>query len=162
MNGHFGSQILFIAEDGSATQRVKRLAMMDQDGHNIRYLSDGRNIVVTPRFSPDGREITYTEISNGRVQVILKHLVTGQQEVLETAQGTSTFSPRFSPDGRGIVYSLALNGNTDIYYMDLQTRGRERVTTAPSAETSPSKLVFVSLAFLVCHLSILLVRRCTD
>ncbi|MBB25024.1 MAG: Tol-Pal system beta propeller repeat protein TolB [Geminicoccus sp.] len=138
MDGHFGSQILFIAEDGSATQRVKRLAMMDQDGHNIRYLSDGRNIVVTPRFSPDGREITYTEISNGRVQVILKHLVTGQQEVLETAQGTSTFSPRFSPDGRGIVYSLALNGNTDIYYMDLQTRGRERVTRAPSAETSPS------------------------
>ena len=138
VDGHFDSQILFIAEDGSATSRVKRLALMDQDGHNIRYLSDGGSIVLTPRFSPDGREITYTEINGGRVRVILRHLMTGQQEVLETAEGTSTFSPRFSPDGRGIVYSLALNGNTDIYYMDLQTRARERLTMDASAETSPS------------------------
>lgn len=138
IDGHYTSQIVFIAEDGGATSRVKRLAIMDQDGHNIRYLSDGSSIVLTPRFSPDGDEITYTEINSGRVRVILRHLVTGQQEVLETAEGTSTFSPRFSPDGRGIVYSLALNGNTDIYYMDLQTRARERLTMEPSAETSPS------------------------
>lgn len=138
IDGHYASQIVFIAEDGSATSRVKRLAIMDQDGHNIRYLSDGSSIVLTPRFSPDGDEITYTEINSGRVRVILRHLVTGQQEVLETAEGTSTFSPRFSPDGRGIVYSLALNGNTDIYYMDLQTRARERLTMDASAETSPS------------------------
>ena len=138
IDGHYASQIVFIAEDGSATSRVKRLAIMDQDGHNIRYLSDGSSIVLTPRFSPEGDEITYTEINSGRVRVILRHLVTGQQEVLETAEGTSTFSPRFSPDGRGIVYSLALNGNTDIYYMDLQTRARERLTMDASAETSPS------------------------
>ena len=138
VDGHYDSQILFIAEDGTATSRIKRLAVMDQDGHNIRYLSDGRSIVLTPRFSPDGREITYTEITSGRVQVILKHLLTGQQEVLETTEGTSTFSPRFSPDGRGIIYSLSLNGNTDIYYMDLQTRARERLTMDASAETSPS------------------------
>ena len=73
--------------------------MMDQDGHNIRYLSDGRNIVVTPRFSPDGRDITYTEISSG-VQVILKHLVTGQQ-VLETARGLRLSRPGSPRTGGG-------------------------------------------------------------
>ena len=101
--GYFDTRIIYVAESGPKNLREKKLAIMDQDGHNIRYLSDGSSIVLTPRFSPDGDEITYTEINSGRVRVILRHLVTGQQEVLETAEGTSTFSPRCSPDGRGIV-----------------------------------------------------------
>ena len=103
------------------TKRIKRLAIMDQDGENHRYLTDGSNLVLTPRFSPSTQDITYLSYRNNRPRVYLLNIETGQQEVLGDFPGM-TFAPRFSPDGTQVVMSLASNGNTDIYEMDLRTR----------------------------------------
>jgi len=135
--GYFDTRIAFVDETGTKGERVKRLALMDQDGANLRYLTDGRHLVLTPRFAPKDQEILYISYQTGEPQVFLYNLETGQQEVLGRFPGM-TFAPRFSPDGRQVVMSLAQDGNTDIYVMELATRQLRRLTRSPAIETSPS------------------------
>ena len=135
--GYFDTRIVYISETGPAERRVKRLSIMDQDGANHRFLSDGDTLVLTPRFSPTQQEITYLAYYNDQPRVYLFNIDTGQQEVLGDFPGM-TFAPRFSPDGNQVVMSLAENGNSDIHIMDLRTRQLQRLTTHPSIDTAPS------------------------
>ena len=136
-NGYFDTRIVYIAESGPAINRVKRLAIMDQDGANHRFLSDGRNLVLTPRFSPSQQQITYLAFVNGKPRVYMYDLETGRQEILGDFPGM-TFAPRFSPDGGKIIFSLSKNGNSDLYVMDLRSRKSQRLTDSPSINTGPS------------------------
>ncbi len=123
--GYFDTRIVFVDESGSKTDRKKRLAIMDQDGANVRYLSQGGDLVLTPRFSPNRQEITYMSFGNGEPRVYLLQLETGQREVVGNFPGM-TFSPRFSPDGQKVVMSLQQDGNSNIYAMDLRSRATTR------------------------------------
>lgn len=136
-DGYFDSRIVYVAETGPQDNRVKRLAIMDQDGENHRFLTDGKTLVLTPRFSPSTQEITYLSYFNNRPRVYLFNIDTGQQEVLGDFPGM-TFAPRFSPDGNRVIMSLAQAGNSDIYTMDLATRRATRLTDHPAIDTSPS------------------------
>jgi TolB protein len=136
-DGYFDSRIVYVAESGPFDRRVKRLAIMDQDGENHRYLTDGSYIVLTPRFSPSTQEITYLSYYNNRPRVYLFNIDSGQQEVLGDFPGM-TFAPRFAPDGNRVIMSMAQNGNTEIYSMDLRTRKVTRLTNNPAIDTSPS------------------------
>lgn len=135
--GYFDSRIVYIAESGTASARVKQLAIMDQDGANHQFLTDGEHLVLTPRFSPTSQEITFMAYFNNTPRVYLLDIDTGRREVLGDFPGM-TFAPRFSPDGRKVIMSLAVDGNTDIYVMDLPTRSIVRLTTDPAIDTSPS------------------------
>jgi len=136
-DGYFDTRIVYIAESGPQNRRVKRLAIMDQDGANHRFLTDGGALVLTPRFSPTTQEITYLSYVSKVPRVYLFNLTTGQQEVLGDFPGM-TFAPRFSPDGNKVIMSLARQGNTEIYEMDLRTRQITRLTNHPAIDTSPS------------------------
>ncbi|HYE52168.1 MAG TPA: Tol-Pal system beta propeller repeat protein TolB [Azospirillaceae bacterium] len=136
-DGYFDTRVVYIAESGPAQQRVKRLSIMDQDGEGNRFLTDGRVLVLTPRFSPTAQEITYLSYFNNRPRVYLFNIDTGRQEVLGDFPGM-TFAPRFSPDGNRVIMSLAQNGNTDIYTLDLRTRRQSRITDHPGIDTAPS------------------------
>jgi len=135
-DGYFDTRIVYIAESGPLTKRVKRLAIMDQDGENHRFLTDGRNLVLTPRFSPNQQEITYLSYSNNRPRVYLYNIDSGQQEVVGDFPGM-TFAPRFSPDGNAVIMSMAQDGNSDVFTMDLRTRAIRRLTNDPAIDTSP-------------------------
>lgn len=147
--GYFDSRIVYVSETGSAAHRIKRLAIMDQDGANHTYLTDGRTLVLTPRFSANSQKITYMAYYNDRPRVYIYDISTGEQRVLGDFKGM-TFAPRFSPDGREVIMSLSKNGNSDIYTMDLSSRQVERLTNDNSINTSPSyspdgkKVVFES------------------
>lgn len=136
-SGYFDSRIVYVAESGPKDNRVRRLAIMDQDGANHKYLTDGRNMVLTPRFSPRRQEITYLSYVNMQPRVYLFNIQTGRQELLGNFNGM-TFAPRFSPDGDAVVMSHADRGNSDIYVMDLRTRQPKRLTFDPAIDTSPS------------------------
>ena len=136
-NGYFDSRIVYISESGSQKYRVKRLAIMDQDGANQRYLTDGNALVLTPRFSPTRQQITYMSYERGAPRVYLYDLASGSRQLLGDFPGM-TFAPRFSPDGNRVVMSMASNGNTDIYDLDLGSRTKRRLTTDPSIDTAPS------------------------
>ncbi len=136
-DGYFDSRIVYIAESGPPNRRKKRLAIMDQDGANHRFLTDGRDLVLTPRFSPTAQEITYLSYFHDQPRVYILDIDTGQQEVVGDFPNM-TFAPRFSVDGNKIIMSLATNGNSDIYTMDLRTREVVRLTRHPAIDTSPS------------------------
>ncbi len=135
--GYFDSRVVFIDESGPAERRVKRLAIMDQDGANVHYLTKGADLVITPRFSPSTQEITYMEYGQGDPRVYLYNIETGQREVVGNFPGMS-FSPRFSPDGQRIIMSLQEGGNSNLFVMDLRSKSTTRLTDTPAIDTSPS------------------------
>jgi TolB protein len=136
-SGYFDTRIVYISEAGPANRRIKRLSIMDQDSANHRFLTDGRALVLTPRFSPTAQEITYLSYAAGRPRVYLYNIDTGQQEIIGDFPGM-TFAPRFSPDGNKVIMSMAKDGNSEIYTMDLRTRRVQRLTRHPAIDTSPS------------------------
>jgi len=134
--GYFDTRIVFISESGPATKRNKRLTVMDEDGANPKFLSNGY-LVLTPRFNPTAQMIAYMSYISGKPRVYLFDMESGRQEML--GQFTNmTFSPRFSPDGNRVVMTLEQGGNSDIYVMDLRSRSMTRLTSDPSIDTSPS------------------------
>ncbi len=135
--GYFDTRVVYISETGPANKRIKRLAIMDLDGANHRFLTDGKHLVLTPRFSPTRQEITYLSYFNKKPRVYIYNIDTGQQEVLGDFPGM-TFAPRFSPDGNQVIMSLALNGNSDIFTMDIRTRKVQKLTRNPAIDTSAS------------------------
>jgi TolB protein len=136
--GYFDTRVVFIDESGAKNSRQKRLAIMDQDGANVRYLSNGKSIVLTPRFSPNRQEITYMSYESGQPRVYLLQIETGQRELVGNFPGM-TFAPRFSPDGQKVIMSLMRDdGNSNIFAMDLRSRNTTRLTDSVAIDTSPS------------------------
>jgi TolB protein len=147
--GYFDTRVVFVAESGSKTARIKRLAVMDQDGANPSYITDGSYIVMTPRFSSTSQEITYMALRPTGSSIYLLNLQTGRTETVGKFPGM-VFAPRFSPDGTKVAFSVEKGGNSDIYVLDLRSRASTRITTDPAIDTSPSfspdgsKIVFNS------------------
>ena len=135
--GYFDTRIIYVSETGLKTQRYKKLAIMDQDGANVKYLTLGNELVLTPRFSPTNQLVTYLSYFRNLPRVYLLDIETGAQEVVGDFPGM-TFAPRFSPDGKKIIMSFAKDGNSDIYTMDLESRVVEKITEHSSIDTSPS------------------------
>ena len=135
--GYFDTRIVFISESGPAIKRVKRLAIMDEDGANPNFLTRGDYMVLTPRFNPTAQMIAYMSYIGTKPRVYLFDIETGKQEMLGDFPNM-TFSPRFSPDGNKVALTLEENGNSDIYVMDLRNRQTTRLTTDPAIDTAPS------------------------
>jgi TolB protein len=134
--GYFDSRIVFIDETGPKDRRVKRLAIMDQDGFGVRYLTRGDDLVLTPRFSPSTQEITYMAYGQGQPRVYLLNIETGQREVVGNFPGM-TFAPRFSPDGQRVIMSLQQGPNANLFVMDLRSKQTTRLTDTPAIDTAP-------------------------
>ncbi len=143
--GYFDTRIVFIAESGSAMARKKKLAIMDEDGANPSFLTNGSYMVLTPRFSPTAQTIAYMSYIAGKPRVYLFDIESGRQEVLGNFPNM-TFSPRFSPDGNKVAMTLESGGNSDIYVMDLRTRASQAVDLRSGDR----------------HLALLLTRRHAD
>ena len=135
--GYFDTRIAYVAESGPPKQRIKRLAIMDQDGANHRFLTNGKNLVLTPRFSPSQQELTYLSFINRIPRVYLLDIETGRQEIVGDFPGM-TFAPRFSPLGDEVIMTLADKGNSDIYTLNLKTNISKQLTKYPGIDTSPS------------------------
>lgn len=137
-SGYFDTRIVYVAESGPGTRKVKRLAIMDQDGENHKYLTDGGSLVLTPRFSPNTQSILYMSYSGREPRVFLRDLQTGREESLGRFNGIS-FAPRFNHDGSRMLMSIASGGTTTINEMDLRSRSMRRLTNNPGTiDTSPS------------------------
>ena len=135
--GYFDTRIVFVDESGPKERRIKRLALMDQDGANVRYLTRGDDLVLTPRFSSAADTITYMSYTQGDPKVYLMNIETGQREMVSNFPGMS-FSPRFSPDGQRVIFSLQRGGSSNLFEMDLRSKATTRLTDTPVIDTAPS------------------------
>ena len=147
--GYFDTRIVYVAGSGPRDRRVKRLAIMDQDSANNRYLTDGSWLVLTPRFHPTQDEIVFMSYANNRPRVYSFNLGSGAQRVLGEFQGI-TFAPRFAPDGSHVIMSVTRGGGSDIVTVGLNGGGAQRLTNSGAIDTSPcyspdgSQIVFNS------------------
>lgn len=137
--GYFDTRVAYVSETGPLNNRTKRIAIMDQDGANNRYITDGSTIAITPRFSPTLQEIVYMAYGdrNTPPKVYLQNVDSNRRELMGNFPGMS-FAPRFSPDGTKVAMSLSQDGRTNLYEMDVRGRGMRRLTNSPAIDTSPS------------------------
>ena len=146
---YFDSRVVYVSETGPKARRIKRLAIMDQDGANHRFLTNGQSIVLTPRFAPNQQSIVYMSYV-GRIPSIYVYDIGSGKQRLVVQNVATTFGPRFSPDGRYILFSMATSGNTDLYRVAATGGTPQRLTSSPGIDTggsySPdgSRIVFES------------------
>ncbi len=134
--GYFDTRVVFVDETGPKERRIKRLAIMDQDGASVSYITRGDDLVLTPRFSTTDQVITYMSYGQGDPKVYLYNTQTRQREVVGNFPGMS-FSPRFSPNGDMVIMSLQQGGNSNLFVMDLRSRATTRLTDTAAIDTAP-------------------------
>jgi TolB protein len=135
--GYFDTKLVYISEERSKNIISKKIAIMDYDGNNHQYLTNGKNLVITPRFSPDGKKIAYLSFSNKKPTVYLLDLLSKKEKILGNFSGMS-FAPRFSPDGKKLIFSLTKKGSTNIFIQNLDENNINQVTNNRHINTSPS------------------------
>ncbi|MFC4293325.1 Tol-Pal system beta propeller repeat protein TolB [Sphingorhabdus arenilitoris] len=133
----FDSRIAYIAESGPKGNRVKRLAIMDSDGANHKFITSGQSTALTPRYSPNYRSILYLSYTDGNPRIYVYDVDSGRQRLI-TQSSNPTFAPRWSPDGQTILYSMAIAGNTDIYKISVNGGEPVRLTNAPGIDVGGS------------------------
>jgi TolB protein len=133
----FDSKIAYIAETGPKDNRVKRLAIMDSDGANHRFITNGQSTALTPRYSPDYSKIAYLSYVGERMRIYVYDVGSGRQ-TLVTENSNATMAPRWSPDGRTILFSMATGGNTDIYTVPATGGTPRRLTDTPGIDVGGS------------------------
>ena len=138
-DGYFDTRVVFIDESGTKQKRVKKLAIMDQDGFNPRTLPVSGDLLLTPRFSPTSNEVTFMSFGTGVPRVFVYNIDTNQKEIVGDFP-TMSFAPRYSPDGNKIVMSLQSEDgeNSNIFEMNLQSRQLRQVTNVAAINTAPS------------------------
>ncbi|NOG68846.1 Tol-Pal system protein TolB [Roseicella sp. DB1501] len=147
--GYFDTRVVYVAETGPRDRRTRRLAIMDQDGENHRFLTDGSSAALTPRFHPNAQQIAFMSYARGEPKVYLFNLDGGRPEPLGNFPGM-TLSPRFSPDGRSVVLSATRGNDANIYVVDLGSRRERQLTSGGGLDVSPcfspdgSQIVFNS------------------
>lgn len=147
--GYFDTRIVYVSRTGNLHHPVLRLAVMDQDGENNRFLTDGRWEALTPRFHPTKDEIAFLSYIYSRPRVYLFDLGSGQRSLLGDFPGM-TFAPHFSPDGTKVIFALAHGSGSDIYTYDLATQRSTQITNSGAIDVSPdyspegSRIVFNS------------------
>jgi TolB protein len=137
--GYFDTRVVFVDESGPKDKRVKKLAIMDQDGFNPRTLPVGGDLLLTPRFSPSSMELTYMSFGSGVPRVYIYNIETNQKEIVGDFPNMS-FAPRYSPNGQSVVMSLQSDDgrNSDIFELDLRSRQLTQLTDIAAINTAPS------------------------
>lgn len=148
--GYFNTQVVFVEEQGPrGKSRVYRIGKMDYDGENLTYVTNGKNRVLSPRISPDNREIVYLAYHNKDAQIHVHDTQSKSSKLLAKFEGMS-FAPRFSPDGKEILMSVEKRGTSAIYLRNVGGSAMTPLTqhqcidTSPSFSPDQSQIVFVS------------------
>lgn len=135
--GTFDTRIAYVAESGIGDARLKRIAVMDSDGANHRFLTGGEALALTPRLPPKGGQIAYVSFAGGRPNIRLIELSSGQERPLIPGD-TISFAPRYSPDGSRLLFSMMTGANSDIYVTGAGGGTAQRLTTSPGVDTDAS------------------------
>jgi TolB protein len=137
-SGHFDSKILYVSESGSSRNRIKRLASIDFDGENHRFLTDGRDLVVSPIFSKKRDEVLYVRYFQNKPQIFSLDTQNLRSKKLGGFRIT-TLSPSAHPKDSNLVLLSAIeDGNSDIYEINISENAARKLTKNPGIDTTPS------------------------
>ncbi|WP_333023360.1 protein TolB [Wolbachia endosymbiont of Pentidionis agamae] len=147
--GYLDTRIAYVAEEKEEQKYVRRIAVMNHDGKNLKYLTDGNKFVSTPRFSPNGKKIIYIAYINDKSYLMLRDLKKNDVSVAAVFDGVSS-APRFSSSGKSLLISHSYDGKTSILSLDLDKKKKKEViknlyiNTSPSFSPNQKSIVFSS------------------
>lgn len=133
VRGVAATRIAYVTQDGPRYQ----LLIADADGHSHRPALASREPLISPAWSPDGRELAYVSFERGQAQVWVQDVVSGRRRVLAAWRGSNS-APAWSPDGQRIALALSRDGLTQIYVMDRAGGEPQRITRSASIDTEPA------------------------
>ncbi len=148
--GHFNSRITYIAESGTLTKRIKKLALINFDGSDQKFLTDGSDLVLTPAFSRNRDEIFYLRYFLNKPHIFKINLNNNKSNKLAGFTDTN-FSPAPHPtDSSKILLTAIIDQNIDIYEFNMLSNELKRITSNEAIDTTPSyspdgsKIIFAS------------------
>lgn len=143
--GSFDSNLAFI----STATGNKELYLSEIDGHNVRRITNHRNLVLNPDFSPQGRELVYTSYREDNPNLYRRSIFNRTEARISAREGLN-IAARYSPNGRELAVTLSKDGNTELYLLGANGKIHKRLTNAWGIDVDPSwsplgdKIAFVS------------------
>ena len=135
--GAFATRIAYITVKGTAPKRTFTLQLADADGYNPQTILESPQPILSPAWSPDGRQIAYVSFESGNSAIYVQNVLTGQRRVVASGRGINS-APAWSPDGRKLAMTRSLDGNPEIYVLYLDANRFQRVTDNPAIDTEPT------------------------
>ena len=138
IKGVFSTRVAYISVTGRGEERVYRLIVADADGNNEFVLLESGQPIMSPAWSPDGRQLAYVSFESGRAAVYVQTLRTGTRREVSARPGVNN-APAWSPDGRKLALTLSdADGNLDVHVLTLLGGDSVRLTSRRSIDTEPS------------------------
>lgn len=143
--GVFASRIAYVNKSG----RKYTLLVADADGENAQAALSSLQPIISPNWSPDGRQLAYVSFEHGKATVIGQNVLTGQRRILANFKGSNS-APAWSPDGRQLVVTLSRDGISQLYLIGADGEGARRLTSSNAIDTEAtftpdgSQVYFVS------------------
>ncbi len=147
--GAFDTRIAYVTELRSGGTSKYALNVADSDGFNPQVVLESKAPIVSPAWSPNGRQLAYVSFEGNRPRIFAQNLAVGTRQVIAAFPGLNG-APAWSPDGKYMAMTLSKDGNAEIYVMDLATRRLRRLTVGAAIDTEPAwapdgkSLVFTS------------------
>ncbi|PCH60635.1 MAG: Tol-Pal system beta propeller repeat protein TolB [Gammaproteobacteria bacterium] len=135
--GAFATQIAYISVTEKAGKKRYSLQVSDADGFNPQSLLNSPEPILSPSWSPDGRQVAYVSYEERRPRIYVQEISSGKREAIASFSGLNS-APVWSPDGKSMALVLSKDGSPDIYVMDVASRDLRRLTTSAAIETEPS------------------------
>ena len=137
IRGAFNTKIAYIAVLGHLPNRTYQLIVADADGEAPRTVTESKEPLMSPAWSPDGQSLAYVSFEQRLSTIYVQMLKTGERKRLSSHAGVNQ-APAFSPDGRKLALTLSTrDGNLDIYVLDLDSQALTRITDDPGIDTEP-------------------------
>ncbi len=150
VQGVFTTKIAYVETNPTAGGKTRhRLLVADADGFAPKLILGSNEPIMSPAWSPDGRELAYVSFERGRSQIYVSNVATGSRRVITNFRGING-APAWSPNGRRLAVVLSKSGSPKIYLVNLATRHLTQLTYGASIDTEPSftpdgrSLVFTS------------------
>jgi TolB protein len=143
--GDFNTKIAFVSKKGPKSD----IQMVNYDGSEVINITNHQSIMMSPRWSPDGKLLAFTSFKGGRPEVYIRNLINGTEKKVASFEGLNLCGS-FSPDGKKILLTLSKDGNEEIYILEIDTLKLSRMTSNYSIDVSPSwspdgkRIAFVS------------------
>jgi TolB protein len=135
IKGVFGTRVAYVTAERNGDSRTYALIVADQDGENARKIMQSKDPIMSPAWSPDGRQLAYVSFEGNKPSIVIQNLRTTNRFKISDKPGING-APSFSPDGRKLVVTLGgVNGNPDIYVLDINSRKSTRLTTHRAIDT---------------------------
>ena len=137
IRGAFSTHIAYVSvEHAESGKRSYTLELADADGENVQVLLTSFAPLLSPAWSPDGRQLAYVSFENGRSEVWVQGVYDGKRTRVASFRGKNS-APAWSPDGKQLALSLSRDGNSEIYLFELRSQQLQRLTRNRGADTEP-------------------------